>query len=98
MSFISDSDDGVMLRCGVCPSASKNAVSGLYGEALKITLAAPPVDGKANKELRAFLARKLGISKSKVVVVAGGKSRNKTVSCVGVSREKASALLPVSSD
>ncbi|MCK5844695.1 MAG: DUF167 domain-containing protein, partial [Victivallales bacterium] len=57
-----------------------------------ISLAAPPVDGKANKALRMFIAKKLSIPKSAVVLVSGEKSRNKTIACVGISVKRAESL------
>ncbi len=96
MEWISENADGVIVRCRVRPSASKTAVVGLYDGALKISLAAPPIDGKANKALRAFIAKKLGVSKSLVSLVAGEKSKNKTVACLNVTLENARiALAPV---
>jgi uncharacterized protein (TIGR00251 family) len=59
-------------------------VVGLHGEALKIRLAAPPVDGKANACLIGFLADQLGIAKSSVSLVSGESSRAKRVRIDGV--------------
>jgi uncharacterized protein (TIGR00251 family) len=56
----------------------------MYGDALKIRLAAPPVDGAANEELVAFVAKKLGIAKSKVRVAGGAASRRKLVEIDGM--------------
>jgi uncharacterized protein (TIGR00251 family) len=96
MKWITESSDGVIVRCCVRPSSSKTAVVGLYNGALKISLAAPPVDGKANKALRTFIAKKLGLSKSLVSLVAGEKSKNKTVLCSKVTLNDARiALAPV---
>ena len=93
MEWISENANGVSIRCRVQPSASKTAVVGLYDGALKISLAAPPVDGKANKALRAFIAKKLGVSKSKVAIVSGEKSKTKAVACSCVSIETARIAL-----
>lgn len=70
---------GTFLPCRIQPRASKTGISGLYGNALKITLNAPPVDGKANAALCEFLAKKCGIAKSLVCLVSGETSRDKTV-------------------
>jgi len=64
--------------------ASRSEVSGAYGDAVKIRLAAPPVEGAANKALIAFLAKSLGVSKSAVTITAGERSRSKTVQVVGM--------------
>jgi uncharacterized protein (TIGR00251 family) len=93
MEWLKQDDVGVRVRCRVQPSASKTAVLGTHDGALKISLAAPPVDGKANKALRAFIAKKLSISKSSVSLVSGEKSKNKTLVCVGVTPEQAQSLL-----
>ena len=77
--------DGVYLPCRIQPRASKTGVSGIYGEALKITLNAPPVDGKANDALCEFVAKKCGIAKSLVSVVSGELCRDKTIFVCGVS-------------
>jgi hypothetical protein len=51
----------------------------LQGDRLKIRLAAPPVDGKANAELVAFMSRAFGVSRARVRVISGSASRDKTV-------------------
>ena len=70
---------GVVLTLHVQPGARRTEIAGVYGEALKIRLAAPPVDGKANAELVRFLARAFGVARSAVVLVRGETSRQKTV-------------------
>jgi hypothetical protein len=60
------------------PAAKKTEFVGRYDEnALKIKLAAPPVDGKANKELISFLSKKLKVGKSEIKIVFGEKGRSK---------------------
>ena len=61
------------------PGAKKTSVTGLHGEALKIRLAAPPVEGKANEALIAFLAERLGLTRAQVELVRGQTSREKTL-------------------
>ena len=63
MSWLLADGDGVVLRLHIQPGAKKTEIAGLHGEALKIRLAAPPVDGKANACLVEFLARQLGVAK-----------------------------------
>ena len=84
---------GVFLSCHVQPGAKRTAVAGVYGAALKISLAAPPVDGKANKELCVFLAKKLGLPKSAVELVSGQTSRDKVVFLPGVTPDRLAAAL-----
>ena len=77
-------DGSVVLALHIQPGAKKTELAGLHGEALKIRLAAPPVDGKANAALLAFLAKACGVSKSAVELVSGETSRSKRVRIHGV--------------
>lgn len=61
------------------PRASKDEIVGWHGDALKIRITAPPVDGKANKHLLAFLARQFGVPGARVVLVSGQTGRDKRV-------------------
>ncbi len=72
-------NDGCLLKCRVQPRSSRNAVVGLYGEVLKIALTAPPVDGKANRELLKFLSSLLRLSPGRMRITVGAGSRNKTI-------------------
>jgi uncharacterized protein (TIGR00251 family) len=69
----------LMLRLRIQPRASKDEFAGPYGNTLKIRLTAPPVNGKANEHLRAFLSKKFGVAKSQVTVLSGDTSREKWV-------------------
>jgi uncharacterized protein (TIGR00251 family) len=80
--YIKEHENGITVKCRIQPGASKTALSGKYGEeTLKFSVAAPPVDGKANKIFLLFLAKKLKIPKSAVTILNGEKSRTKTVFC-----------------
>ena len=68
----------------VVPGASKSDLAGKHGDAIKVRLSAPPVDGKANAALVVFLAAKLGVAKSAVRVIAGDTSRLKLVEVDGI--------------
>lgn len=84
MAWWSQAADGsVVLALHIQPGAKKTELAGLHGEALKIRLAAPPVDGKANAALLAFLAKACGVSKSAVELVSGETSRSKRVKVRG---------------
>jgi uncharacterized protein (TIGR00251 family) len=72
-------DSGLILNLHVQPGAKRTGFAGLHGEAAKIRLAAPPVEGKANAALRAFLAEICAAPKSAVVIVSGETSRAKRV-------------------
>jgi len=63
----------------VVPNASKNEVVGLYQDAIKIKLKAPPVDGKANEELVTFLSKLLSIPKNSIEIAKGETNRNKII-------------------
>ncbi|HEY5974284.1 MAG TPA: DUF167 family protein [Geobacteraceae bacterium] len=77
--------DGVCIRLHVQPRASRNEICGLHGDELKLRVTSPPVEDAANRLCSEFLARLLGIAKSKVSVVAGRTSRHKTVMIQGVT-------------
>ena len=79
MSWYRRTADGWLLQLHVQPGAKASAVSGLYGDALKIRIAAPPVDGKANAALVAFIAAQLGVPRRSVSVTKGESSRDKAV-------------------
>ena len=68
-----------LLTVHVQPGAKTTEIVGLHGDALKIRLATPPVDGKANASLIAFIADRLGTTKSAVTVKSGQTSRRKTI-------------------
>jgi uncharacterized protein len=68
-----------MLQVHVQPGASRTEVAGMHGEALKVRLAAPPVDGKANAELLRFLAEVFGVPRRNVTLLRGETSRAKVV-------------------
>jgi uncharacterized protein len=88
--------DGVILNLHIQPGAKKTEVVGLHGDALKIRLAAPPVDGKANAALVAFLAGKLGIGKAVIEIVSGQSARTKRIRINDkrITATTASVLLP----
>jgi uncharacterized protein (TIGR00251 family) len=71
--------DALRLTLHVQPGASRTGVTGLHGDALRIRLAAPAVDGKANAELVRFLAEAFGVPRRQVTLVHGDTSRLKVV-------------------
>jgi len=85
--------DGVRFVVRVIPRAKHTALSGTHAGALKVRLAAPPVEGKANAALVAFLAERLGVRQTQVRVVAGQTSRQKTVLVTGVTPEEVEVRL-----
>src|SRR3990167_211411 len=79
MSFYRWDGEDLILECHLQPKASSDEFAGLHGERLKIRLTAPPVDGKANAHLLAFLASVFAVSKSQVSLESGLQSRQKRV-------------------
>ena len=71
----------------VVPRASKTAAAGEHDGALKVRVAAPPVEGAANEELTRFLAKRLGVSKGSVEIVGGHTSKTKVIKAAGASAE-----------
>jgi uncharacterized protein (TIGR00251 family) len=72
-------DGRITLTLHIQPGAKKTEVAGEHGDALKIRLAAPPVDGKANAALIAFVADRLGLAKAAVSLKSGHSSRRKVL-------------------
>lgn len=93
LPWLRQAGDDVVLSLHIQPGAKRTEVAGAHGEALKIRLNAPPVDGKANDALIAFLAERLGVPKARVVLEAGQTSRSKRVRVVGVTPEAVVATL-----
>lgn len=83
----------VVLTLHIQPGAKRTEIAGLHGEALKIRLAAPPVDGKANDALVAYLAKALGVTKSRVELVSGQTSRAKRIRVANVLADAVRAAL-----
>jgi uncharacterized protein len=89
---ISERDGSVSFSVRVTPRASRDAIEGEYQAALKVRLAAPPIEDRANDALRRLLAARLNVPVSAVRIVGGEKSRNKRVSVAGVTRAQVAAL------
>ncbi len=85
-------DAGVSFYVRVQPRASRDAIEGEHGDALKIRLTAPPVNDRANEALVQLLAERLNVPLAAVRIVAGEKSRRKRVVVAGVKREQVLAL------
>ena len=76
-------DGRITLTLHIQPGAKKTEFAGLHGDALKIRLAAPPVDGKANEALIKFMAERLNLAKSAVTLKSGQTSRRKVLEVAG---------------
>ena len=83
MDWYRQEGESIVLLLHVQPGAKHNEIAGLHGEALKIRLAAPPVDGKANEALLGFIAEKFSVPQRDVELLRGGQSRHKMVKVTG---------------
>lgn len=93
MVSIKQCDGYITIKVRVQPKASKNEIAGIFDDALKVTLTAPPVDNEANKALCAFLAKRLKISRGSVSVIGGATGRNKVVAINDITAEELCAEL-----
>lgn len=84
---------GVRVSIRVQPRASADEIAGAHGDALRIRLTAPPVEGAANDALVDFLASVLGIARRDVTIIAGSTSRSKIVELAGITEGRVRALL-----
>ena len=91
--WLKRSGNALTLTLHIQPGAKKTEVAGEHGDALKIRLAAPPVDGKANAALLEFIADKLGVAKSAVTLKTGQTSRRKVVEVGGALEGVVTSLL-----
>ena len=92
-SIVQDSKAGVVLSVHIQPKASRTECVGFHGDAIKIRVAAPPVDGAANDELIRFLASQFSIPSSSVQIQSGASGRHKRVLLKGVTSQLVLARL-----
>ena len=83
----------ITLTLHVQPGAKRTDVAGLHGEALKIRLAAPPIEGRANEALLRFIAESFGVTLRQVELKQGGQSRHKIVAITGSKIDPESLLV-----
>ena len=86
--------DGVSFKIKVQPKASKNQICGLIGDALKLRITAPPVDGAANEAVVKYFASFFKVSRSQIEILSGHTGRNKVIKINGVTIEQAIQLFP----
>ncbi len=92
---MSTSGNEVRISLRVYPNASKNEMVGFSDGVLRVKVSAPPIKGKANRELVTFLRRLLGVGRGSVNIIKGHSTRNKVVAVDGLSREEVmKRLLP----
>jgi hypothetical protein len=92
---LKESPAGTTFAVKVHPRAKKNAITGEAGEALKLALTAPPVDGKANDACIDFFAKLLKVPRSSVTIAAGQSRRNKVIRVAGLSAEEVRRRLKI---
>ena len=85
MSFFTVQGDNLVLRCIVQPKASRDEITGVQDERLKIRITAPPVDGKANEHLIRYLASVLDLPRSRITLVNGDTGKRKTLRISGMT-------------
>ena len=88
MVAIQNSPSGATFAVKVHPCAKKNAITGEVGDALKLALTAPPVDGKANEACIEFFAKLLNLPRSSVTIATGQTSRNKVIRVLGLTAQQ----------
>ena len=89
---IRDTESGATFEVRVHPGAKKSAITGLHGDALKVSLTTPPVEGRANDAVIAFLANLLGVPRASITIASGRSSRSKVIR---VANRTAAFLFPL---
>jgi uncharacterized protein (TIGR00251 family) len=90
---ITESPEGVLFSVHVQPRASRNEVCGVQGDEIKLRLTAPPVEDAANMLCIEYIAKLLGIAKSRVSITSGAKSRHKAIKVTGITSAEILALV-----
>jgi uncharacterized protein (TIGR00251 family) len=87
MVMIREYDNGVSFAVKIHPRAKKNAITGELGDVLKVSLTAPPVEGRANEACIEFFAKLLRVPRGSVTIASGLTSRNKVLRVAGVTSQ-----------
>jgi uncharacterized protein (TIGR00251 family) len=98
MIAITDSADGARFAVKIHPHARKNAITGELGDALKVAVTAPPVEGRANEACIEFFAKLLNVPQSSVTMASGHSSRSKVIRVAQLSAEEVRTRLGLSKD
>ena len=78
----------IIVKVKIVPGSSKNKIARVYNDALKISITASPVEGKANKKCIAYLAKYFDIAKSKIEIISGQTSKNKLIKIYDISQKE----------
>jgi len=89
----SSNSDRVIIDLYVQPKSSRTKLAGLHGGAIKLKITAPPVDGKANTQVTAFIAKLFKLPKSAVTLISGQQSRRKRIAVTGIDRDEVRQIL-----
>ena len=92
-AFLRPDGTDTLLAVVARPRAREDAIEGIHGDALRVRIAAPPVDGAANEALERHIATLLGVGRSRVQVLRGAASRHKRLRIVGIAPDRVLALL-----
>ncbi len=95
MAVIQAVEGGVLLRIRVQPRSRAERLEGVQGDQLRVRLTAPPVDGAANAACMAFLAKTLGVNRSRVQMRTGAKGRDKVLYIADLTPEQAATALGI---
>jgi uncharacterized protein (TIGR00251 family) len=90
---VKESKNGIIFHIHVIPRSAKCGIAGIQGDALKIKITTPPVEGRANLECIRFLSDTLSVKKNQITIVSGHKSKKKTVAIEGLKREDMMTIL-----
>jgi uncharacterized protein (TIGR00251 family) len=88
MFEVRDTAEGAVFAIKVHPRAKRDGIVGEIGGVLKLSLTAPPVEGRANQACIGFLAKLLKVSRSSITIAAGENSRNKVIRVAGLSAQE----------
>ena len=94
MLSIQEIAGGISFQVKVHPRAKKDAITGALGDALKLSLTAPPVEGRANEACIEFFVRLLKVPRSSITIASGRSSRLKVIRITGITAAEFRALLP----
>jgi uncharacterized protein (TIGR00251 family) len=88
MITLTNNDAGICFAVKVHPRAKKNAITGQVGDAIKLSLTAPAIEGRANEACIEFFAKLLKVPRSSVTIASGQTGRNKIIRVAGLSAEE----------
>jgi len=90
---INETKEGIVFNVRVIPRSSKSAIVGIQGDALKLRITAPPVEGKANEECIRFLSGLFGVARKQIVITGGASSKNKRIAIMGIAKSDIESVI-----